>query len=330
MTEPLAQFGGTILGHAKASATAASAQTKALFPPGACDDVYEFRFFGEGGPGTPYLVMPGGEYQPTIQFDAPWGDEPVQAIEIRPLIDNKKVTHHYVFSGGQFNWLDVWGPGSEDPPLPPDVGIELPVGPRALSFNMHYYNLTGTAPEPDRSGVAVCVVRGAKLRPKTAAVHLGLAATNRVMVPANTKGHVLKGTCKAKLSAPVTILSIWPHAHKRARHMSLTVKKSDGRVLTLHDEPFTFEEQLSYGLTPPYVVEDGDELTTTCVYDNESSKDALFGEGTDDEMCFNFAVAYPKGSMGCGGFGVGGVPPLFPSFGDGGLPPGFPPFPRGG
>ncbi|MET0341650.1 MAG: hypothetical protein ABW252_11665 [Polyangiales bacterium] len=330
---PASQLSGPVIATANAAATVASAETKALFPAGECDDVYELRFFGEGGPGTPYLVQPGGEYQPTIAFDAPWGDAPVQAIAIKPLIDNKKVTHHYLLTGvgGSFNVLDVWGPGSDDPPLPADVGIDLPHGASALRFNMHYYNLAGTKPEPDRSGVAICVVRGAKLRKNTAAVTV-FAAVGAPMVPANAKGHVLTNSCKATLKEPVTLLSLWPHAHKRARHMKLTVTKPDGRLQTLHDGSFSFEEQASYPVSPAYLVEDGDTFTTTCTYDNDSNRNISFGENTDDEMCFNFAVAYPKGALRCGfgGGPAGAFPPGFNPFGDGGLPPGFPGFGDGG
>ena len=39
----------------------------------------------------------------------------------------------------------------------------------------------------------------------------------------------------------------------------------------------------------------GDRLITHCVYNTESrTKDTRFGEGTDDEMCFNFMLVYPR------------------------------------
>jgi hypothetical protein len=315
---PAAQVGGPVLGAAGASATVASAETKALFPPNACDDVYEFRFFGPGGPGTPYLVQPGGEYQPTVSFDAPWGDAPAQAIMFKPLIDNKKVTHHFILMAGALGWLDAWAPGNDDPELPPEVGMDLPRGRAALRLNMHYYNLTGSKAEPDQSGVAVCVVRGTHLRPKAAAVHMGFAAIKfPVMVPANTKGHQLTGSCKATVKEPVTLYSMGPHAHKLGRHMKFTVTKPDGRVLVLHDQSFSFDEQATYPIGEKgYVVENGDTFTHTCTYDNESNKNYTFGENTDNEMCFNFVVYYPKGALNCGGFGAlasGGFPSPTPA-----------------
>ncbi|MET0341524.1 MAG: hypothetical protein ABW252_11035 [Polyangiales bacterium] len=315
---PAAQlFGGTVIGAADASASVASAETKALFEPGQCDDVYEFRFFSPEGADKPYLVQPGGEYQPTVQFDAPWGDEKVQAVAFKPLIDNKKVTHHYILMAGSMGWLDAWAPGNEDPALPPDVGMELPRGPRALGLNMHYYNLTGTTAEPDRSGIAICVVRGAHLRPKTAAVHMGFAGVGAPMVPPNVKGHNLVGTCKAQVKEPVTLYSFFPHMHVLGRHMKFTVTKPDGRVITLHDETFSFIDQAAFPVpNGGYVVENGDTFTTTCTYDNETNKNIALGENTDNEMCFVITGYYPKGALNCGFLGI---------ISNGQLPPGLTP-----
>ena len=313
---PAAQlFGGAVIGVADASASVASAQTKALFEPGLCDDVYEFRFFSSEGSGKPYMVQPGGEFQPTVQFDAPWGNETVQAVAFKPLIDNKKVTHHYILMAGPMGWLDAWAPGNEDPTLPPDVGMELPRGPRALGLNMHYYNLTGTTPEPDRSGIAVCVVRGAHLRPKVAAIHMGFAGVGSPMVPPNVKDHKLTGTCKAVVKEPVTLYSMFPHMHVLGRHMKFTVTKPNGRVLTLHDEAFSFSDQAQYRIESGYVVENGDTFTTTCTYDNASNKSIALGENTDNEMCFVITGYYPKGALNCGFLGAlssGGLPGLTP------------------
>ena len=49
------------------------------------------------------------------------------------------------------------------------------------------------------------------------------------------------------------------------------------------------------------VIEPGDRLVTTCEY-SSTSRDTptRFGEGTDDEMCFNFMLVYPaQGLLMC-------------------------------
>ncbi|MET0340096.1 MAG: hypothetical protein ABW252_03805 [Polyangiales bacterium] len=299
LEEPASESDPEPIEVASAAASVASAETRALFAAEACDDVYEFRFFGAGGPGRPFAIEPGAEHQPIVQFDAPWGDEAVQAIAFKPLIDNKKVMHHYVVMGGETGWLDTWAPGNEGPVLPDGVGMELPSGPAAIGLNMHYYNLTGTKTELDRSGVAVCIVRGAHLRPKVAAVHMGFAAVASPMVPPNVKGHVVTGSCVAEVTEPVTLFSLFPHMHTRGRHMKLTVTKPDGRVVTLHDGSFAFNEQAAYPIAPGYVIENGDRFTTTCTYDNTSNRSIPFGTSTENEMCFPITEYYPRGALAC-------------------------------
>src|SRR5690606_40152307 len=43
----------------------------------------------------------------------------------------------------------------------------------------------------------------------------------------------------------------------------------------------------------------GDRVTTTCVYKNTTSRSVSFGTNTEDEMCFNFALYYPMCGMSC-------------------------------
>ena len=45
-------------------------------------------------------------------------------------------------------------------------------------------------------------------------------------------------------------------------------------------------------------VEPGDVLRTTCTYDNDGDVAVTVGEGTGDEMCFNFALVYPIDAFG--------------------------------
>jgi hypothetical protein len=47
------------------------------------------------------------------------------------------------------------------------------------------------------------------------------------------------------------------------------------------------------------IVETGGTITTTCVYTNTTNRNVTFGMNTEDEMCFNFALYWPKGALGC-------------------------------
>ncbi|HEX6243164.1 MAG TPA: hypothetical protein VFZ61_19760 [Polyangiales bacterium] len=278
-------------------------------PPEGCDEIYTITAHGEA-PDQPYVVAPGEETHPQIILDAPWGDEPVQAIAFHPRTDNKRVLHHWIlYSNGAVSaFLTGWAPGDDArTPLPPDVGMEMPTGAGSLRLDMHYNSLTASAPEADRSGLDVCVVKGANLREHAAAVTMNLNALRFPLVPANAVRHEATGECRVTGSTPVHLLTASPHSHTYAVGHRFSVKKASGEEIVLLDRPFTFGEQKSYGLSPEVIVQEGDTITTTCVYSNPTNRSINFGENTDDEMCFNFATYWPKGALVCSLFGGGGL-----------------------
>jgi hypothetical protein len=265
----------------------------------------------------------------------------VQAIAFRPITDNLKVLHHWILyfnstrgltgggtggstgggpggstggatggtGGGGFDpgggFITGWAPGDDDrTPYPPDVGMEMPKGPRSLRLDMHYYSMNETAPQNDRSGVEVCIVKGAHLRPKPAAVTMGFLSLGNLwdgfaLAPANSANHESTGSCTVTASSPVTLMGSGPHAHKLAVRTRFWVTKKDGTEVLLLDHPFKFGEQGSYPLIPHVVLETGDVVHTSCFYTNPTNTDVYFGMNTEDEMCFNFAAYYPKGALSC-------------------------------
>lgn len=271
------------------------------WPPPGCDEVYELRSRGPGGASVPYQVGL-GETHPQIAIDPPWGATKVQAIAFKPITDNGKVLHHWILYAGM-SMLTGWAPGDdEDQPYPANVGMDMPSTRNGLRLDMHYWNQGGT-PAPDRSGVAVCVVKGAKLRPLSAAVMMGFTSFGPILAPANKRGHESTGTCRVTTTKPVHLMTASPHAHQYAKHMRFTVTRANGQKIVMHDGPFKFGEQGTYQLTPEVILNTGDTVTTTCIYDNPTSRNITFGESTNNEMCFNFAVYYPKGALSCGGAG---------------------------
>ena len=278
-----------------------------------CDAIYEVRAHGPGGKDDPYVVPPGQEIHPQIRVDAPWGNEKVQAIAFRPITDNKKVLHHWILNGFGRTFLVGWAPGDEGrPPFPKDVGMDMPTGAGAFVLDMHYYNTqTGAKSEPDRSGLQICVLKAPNFRPKLAAVAGGLASVGSggILAPRMTKDKPTTGTCNVTAREPVHLMTANPHAHKYAVRMEFKVKKKNGMEIVMHDEPWVFGEQGTYALPGgEVIVETGDVITTTCYYTNMTSRDIRFGESTESEMCFNFALYYPKGAFSCGGSGgLGGL-----------------------
>ena len=287
-----------------ALAQAAGPATVSGWNPDECDAIYKIYAHAPNDNNAPFQVPSGREINTSVSIDAPWGDEEIQALSFKPFTANAKVLHQWILNAAGGGFLSGWAPGDDDrPPLPKDVGIEMPRGKRSMSLNLHYYNTQGTKAEPDRSGVEVCALKKPNFRPKVAAVAMGLAGMGNgfVLAPANSKNHAVTGTCKLVGNEPVHIITAAPHAHKLAVHMKFTAKRTTGETVVMHDAPFQFGEQGTYPIAGgELVLNKGDVITTTCVFTNPTSKNITFGESTDQEMCFNFARYYPKGSLRCG------------------------------
>jgi len=274
--------------------------------PSHCDATYRFLAHAPGQLDAPYVVPAGKEVHPQITFDAPWGDQPVQAIAFRPITDNAKVLHHWILNATeQTTFLSGWAPGGQGgSELPNDVGMYMPAGVGSMFLDIHYFNVGSSAAVLDQSGVEVCVLHKEHFRPKTASVYQAfgsLGGADLVLAPAGTKDHDETGVCKVNTTQPVTLLTSSPHAHRYAVHMKFTVKKANGREIVMHDEPFSFDAQLSYPVPEAITLETGDQVITTCTYTNDTTKNIRVGESTSDEMCFNFAVYYPKDALSCAG-----------------------------
>jgi len=279
--------------------------------PPDCDETYEFLAHGSSGANdtTPYNVSAatsnGNKYE-CFHFSAPWGSTPVQGVYFEPVTDDARVIHHWILygntaangadgsignCGSKGYFVQGWAPGGEPTDLPRNVGMQLPSGPNAnFTLEVHYNNSGRYTDATDRSGVKVCVTRTP--RQHEAAVHwLG---TPLIALQAGRETTV-SGNCTPAGNA--TILSVSPHMHQYGTHMRTVINRSGGGTEMLHDGVFRFENQVDYPKRPAVVINPGDTLTTSCTYNNTSNSLVTFGENTEDEMCFNFVLAYPVGSL---------------------------------
>jgi len=233
-----------------------------------------------------------------FSYAPPWGSQKVHLISWRPLIDNKQVLHHWLLYNETSPVTDKsdqdclgahpnaqlvagWAPGGQGNTLPADVGQD--VAGAGFTLETHYNN-TLSAPSPDASGAHVCVTTN--LRKNEAGMHwLG---TELILLPV---GGDATGVCAPSAAGPITILSSTPHMHLQGRHMKTVINRANGTKDMLIDKPFDFNTQVGY-LTPAIVMP-GDTLTTTCTFGGL----AIYGEGTNQEMCYNFVLAYPNGAL---------------------------------
>jgi hypothetical protein len=281
--------------------------------PSDCEQRFTMRAHGVSQPGdtTKFNVStaPSKQFYQCFMFKVPWGADAVQALRFRSIVDDARVVHHWLLygtpngtgpdgqvggngcSGSNATLLAGWAPGNTEPVLPADVGLLMPSGASGyLGLEVHYNNTASYPDALDASGVEFCVAK--KFRPKTAGVHwLG---SNGILLAPRAMGNVV-GTCDPISRDPIHILSIWPHMHQLGTRMSLVLNRTGGAKETLHDAPFSFDDQRSY--SKDVIVNDGDTLTSTCSYNNTTSLPVTFGPNTENEMCYNFVTAWPANAL---------------------------------
>jgi hypothetical protein len=240
---------------------------------------------------TPFNLINAKDVYECFEFNAPWGSREVYGVSFKPRVDNSSVLHHMllyqhsntVTDGGlgaclrsydDSTLVAAWAPGTGDMIMPDDVGVQLSAAGYTLQV---HYNGTG----PDRSGLEVCYAT--EPRAHTAAMHwLG---TTQIA------GTTATGVCRPSSTEPIHTLKYWPHMHRAGEHMKVTINRADGSDEIWHDAPFDFARQSFWDSDK--VIMPGDTITTTCSYRQPSQ----FGEGTNQEMCFDVVLAYPVGLL---------------------------------
>jgi hypothetical protein len=247
-------------------------------------------------------------------FQAPFAAA-THASAWSPIIDDERVVHHWILyrtKAGQIegsaNPCDVtlqvttqfvagWAPGGGNVVMPPDVGLDLGSPDDWYILQVHYNNTAHYTDAVDQSGVGFCTLE--EKRPKTAGiVTLGSLAIN---IPPVSDDHEVTGTCSGLTTAlwpEMHVMGMSPHMHELGRGMKSELRRLDGTTQMMIDvQNFDFNNQGMYGMDPEIIVKPGDTIVTTCTYDNPNLWPVAFGEGTNDEMCFNFTLAYPIDSL---------------------------------
>ena len=70
--------------------------------------------------------------------------------------------------------------------------------------------------------------------------------------------------------------------------------------------PFQFDYQVSYDI-PAATIMPGETLVTTCSFFNSTGSNVAFGESTNQEMCYQFAMSYPAGALNNGALSLIGA-----------------------
>jgi len=274
-----------------------------------CEPDHALSAHGET-PEQPHHVEPEADnaYRCFV-FPAPF-EEDEQLTAYRPLIDDERVVHHWILyatdeeveQAPDFDCdvkpFDVvmlmgWAPGGVGSVMPQNVGMELPDPGGTLILEMHYWNAAGHEDVFDRTGVEMCTTD--EPREHTAGV-VTLGSID-IDIPPRSRGHEVTGRCSnAAREGPITIMSAAPHMHLTGRSLVTEILRGGGAGETeelVRVDDWDFDNQGFEAMPEPVVLQPGDAMRTTCVYDNPTDQPIRFGERTEDEMCFNFLSVYP-------------------------------------
>ena len=223
-----------------------------------------------------------------------------------PIVDNKNILHHIlVFQSDKAvdptpkacdatasaAWVMVggWAPGGSNLELPPEAGFPEEPGKTHYVVQLHYNNAQNRTGDTDSSGFELCATD--KLRANDA----GIVAfgSMRFDIPPRATHSIV---CSYPwLHGDVTFTSAQPHMHKHGASL-LTERVPNaglGKAEVIAEQKvFDFESQVGFKVSGK--AKRGDVIRTRCAWKNASDAVVKWGEGTDDEMCFNFLTYYPK------------------------------------
>jgi hypothetical protein len=225
---------------------------------------------------------------------------------LAPKVDNKQIVHHILlfqtkqaesaepfacaaFGSAAWKLVAGWAPGGDNLELPPEAGFPEEKGTTHWVLQIHYNNATAKT-GTDQSGYELCTTD--QLRPNDAGV-IAFGSINFAIPPRAT--HNIK--CDYRLGNEfknAKLFNASPHMHTRGAAMS-TERLAGGNgtpKMVFEQKNFSFEAQSNYPITE--AVTTGDVMRTRCSWKNPGDATIGFGEGTGDEMCFNFIGYYPN------------------------------------
>jgi len=255
-----------------------------------------------------FVMAEGGELDQYVCFGVDvQRDQKHHLVGFGPKVDNAKILHHILVfqadksvdptpkacnpaASASWTMIGGWAPGGTNRVMPPEAGIPEESGTTHYVIQLHYNNALGLTGARDRSGMELCSTP--KLRPNDAGIvafgAMNLGPKKPINIPPRKTRHVV--TCDYKWRhEPVTFFSAAPHMHKYGRELTSTT--TSGRVLA-ENKSFDFEQQIGAKISSN--IKTDETVRTTCVWSNPDDKSVTFGEGTDDEMCFNFLAYYPR------------------------------------
>lgn len=281
------------------------------------------------------------EAHPRASLDMPALQEILSelGVDVQQLIADIGIDVADVTASGMVNSIGGWVPGSVPVVSPENTGIHVPAGSQIIiqmHYNLYYsmgsdqstllletepFNEDMTAlstpsllapveiPCPEGAEGADCQRPNRGARTSNAL----LAVCDQTLdTYANNTAENAYGYCDYPISYEGWIIGLGPHMHELGKATRIVLNPDTPEATTLIDIPdWDFHWQGQYSLVQPVELKPGDTLRVECWWDNsEGDRYVVWGEGTQDEMCFHFTrilVREPGKTLADYGFDMPGA-----------------------
>jgi len=185
--------------------------------------------------------------------------------------------------------LGGWAPGQLGRPLPEGTGYLLPKGADVV-VQLHYHR-TGRV-EKDRTSIGLYFAK----KPVEKRFQSAVIPGRFFFIPAGQEQFPVHGGIE--LQQDCRLYSVMPHMHRLGREIKVTVTPPEGQpfvLVAIKDWDYNWQE--TYFLKEPIDLKTGTRLVVEAFYNNTAknpnnpfkpARPVIFGEQTDNEMCFVF------------------------------------------
>jgi len=190
--------------------------------------------------------------------------------------------------------LAQWVPGNQGLDFPDGTGIEVTPGSWVV-LQIHYNTASSTG--SDQTAIEFKLDNTVDAHAAYAPWLNNLWPLGQMTIAPGAEGtdFIAEGDPRAffeflnpnmELDNGFRIHSSMLHMHRLGASGSVSLIHEDGSEDPLLVIPeWDFDWQFSFELATPVDFKDGDQLSLTCTYDNPTTEEVNWGEGSDDEMC---------------------------------------------
>nr|KAG5700456.1 hypothetical protein BaRGS_013943 [Batillaria attramentaria] len=248
-------------------------------------------------------------------------DQEYHLIATKPYIDNPNVMHHMGLMTcgdhapetpepqhcgmgfpGCSSLIALWTLGMSGQCIDPQTGFLFGKGhARRVALQFHWTNVHHVDHWDDASGLTIFFT------PRLRRYNAGMAIWGQefLEIPPGQPIVTASGGCSADctrnhvLSSPIYVTTALNHMHYLGTAGKTEIIRTNGSVDNLAtDRPYGYDNPHLHEFPNPVPVYPGDEVRVHCEYSSLSrGGSTMWGEGTNDEMCYVIVSYYPAESF---------------------------------